>query len=98
MENQRIKRIVVYTPIVMSLIAFAIVLGSVAEFGVNPANYPKDEGWQAHLWQLLMVLELPIILVLVVAGGRTFARNVPIVALQLSLWVANIATVYFLKL
>lgn len=98
MENQPIKRALVYTPIVMSLIAFANVLESLAEFGVDPAHYQKDEGWQAHLWQLLMVLQLPIILLCVAAVWRSFTRNLSVVALQLTLWAANIAIVYFLKL
>ena len=95
MEIQPIRRVAIYTPIVMSLIAFAIVLPAI---GMNPANYPKDEGWQAHLWQLLMALQVPLILLFVGTSRRSLARNLPIVALQLTLLAANFLLVYLLKL
>jgi hypothetical protein len=42
----------------MSLIALALVLGHVALFGVV---HEADEGTAAHLWQLLMAVQVPII-------------------------------------
>ena len=53
-----IKRPSAFLPVMMSLIALAIVIGHIALFG--SAREP-DEGTAAHLWQLLMAVQLPII-------------------------------------
>jgi len=98
MTNQSITRVTGYTPVVMSLIALAVVWAGLAEIGFDPARYPKDEGSAAHIWQLLMVLQLPIILLFIITNWRWFKRALPVLALQLTLFVANIATVYFFKL
>lgn len=45
-------------PIAMSLAALAIVLGYAAMFGVARQ---ADEGTPAHVWQLLMAGQLPIV-------------------------------------
>ncbi|GLQ88328.1 hypothetical protein [Dyella flagellata] len=45
-------------PVLMSLAALAMVLGYIAQFG---AAHQADEGAAAHLFQLLMVCQLPII-------------------------------------
>jgi len=42
----------------MSLVALAIVLGHIAMFGTARE---ADEGAAAHLWQLLMAGQLPVI-------------------------------------
>lgn len=47
-----------YLPVAMSLAALAIVLVSLALFGVT---HEADEGATAHLWQLLMAGQVPII-------------------------------------
>jgi hypothetical protein len=47
-----------FLPVAMSLIALALVLGHVALFGVV---HQADEGTAAHLWQLLMAVQVPII-------------------------------------
>ena len=98
MTNQPVTRLTAYTPIVMSLIALAVVWAGLAEIGFDPARYPKDEGSAAHIWQLLMVFQLPIILLFIITNWRWLRRTLPVLALQLTLWVANIATVYFFKL
>ena len=53
-----IKQPSAFLPVTMSLIAFAIVLGHIAMFG---AAREADEGTAAHLWQLLMAVQLPIV-------------------------------------
>ena len=45
-------------PIAMSIAALALVLGHVALFGVV---HEADEGTAAHLWQLLMAGQLPVV-------------------------------------
>jgi hypothetical protein len=46
------------TPVLMSLLAMSVVLVYLARYG--PAPQP-DEGTAAHLWQILMALQLPIV-------------------------------------
>src|SRR5256885_8256537 len=45
-------------PIAMSVAALALVLGHIAIFG---AAREADEGTAAHLWQLLMAGQVPVI-------------------------------------
>ena len=47
-----------FLPVTMSLLALAIVLGHIVFFGT--ARQP-DEGTAAHLWQLLMAGQLPVV-------------------------------------
>lgn len=54
------KRPTAYLPVAMSALALAIVLGHVMIYG---AAREADEGTAAHLFQLLMAAQLPIILV-----------------------------------
>jgi hypothetical protein len=93
--GDRLRRTSRYAPLAMSLIALAVVLEGAIEFGTQP---PKDEGWQAHIWQLLMVLQLPIVLLFIATSWRSLRRILPMLALQLSLLGINLAAVYFLKL
>jgi hypothetical protein len=53
-----LKRPTAFIPIVMSVIALSIVLGYAALFGVARQ---ADEGAAAHMWQLLMAGQLPMI-------------------------------------
>ena len=57
--NRRgINRILMVLPILFSLLALALVLGNVAA-GVPPQ---QDEGTSAHLFQLLIAAQLPLVL------------------------------------
>jgi hypothetical protein len=47
-----------FLPLVMSLAALALVLGHAAIFGIV---HEADEGTAAHVFQLLMVAQLPVI-------------------------------------
>jgi hypothetical protein len=47
-----------FTPILMSLVVLSLVLLHIALYGTARE---ADEGTVAHLWQLLMGLQLPII-------------------------------------
>jgi len=58
MDVEILKRPGALLPLVMSGAALAIVLGHIATGGV--ARQP-DEGTEAHLWQLLMAGQLPVI-------------------------------------
>jgi hypothetical protein len=58
-----------FVPIVMSLTALTAVLIHIALHGTAPQ---PDEGTAAHLWQLMMVAQAPIILFFV---ARWLAHN-----------------------
>jgi hypothetical protein len=47
-------------PLAMALAALAVVLGHIALYG---AAREADEGAAAHIWQLLMLAQLPALLV-----------------------------------
>ena len=58
MSSQPLKSPAAWLPIAMSLVAFAVVLGHIAFFG---HAREADEGPAAHLFQILMAGQLPII-------------------------------------
>jgi hypothetical protein len=96
MANEGIlKRICGIAPIAMSLIALAIVVEGVIEFGNHP---PADEGWQAHIFQILMVAELPIIVAFIALSWRSLKQNLPTLAAQGLLWTAALGAVRFFSL
>ena len=58
MSISPIKQPSALLPIAMSVAALALVLSHVALFGVV---HETDEGTSAHLWQLLMAGQLPVV-------------------------------------
>lgn len=91
-----IKRMSAVLPLTMSLGALAVVFGHIGVFGT--VREP-DEGAAAHIWQILVVGQLPLIaffaftwlpkapraaaLVLALQAGVLFAAFVPVYALNL---------------
>ena len=62
--RQLLKRPTALVPLAMSVAALAVVLGAVAIYGVpgTPGVPPEtDEGTAAHLFQILVAGQLPII-------------------------------------
>ena len=57
-QGGKINRILMIAPVVCSLIALGLVVGNVAA-GVPPQ---ADEGTAAHLFQLLMVAQIPLVI------------------------------------
>ena len=47
-----------FLPVAMSLSALAMVVGHLVQYGPAPQ---ADEGTAAHLWQLLIAAQLPIV-------------------------------------
>ena len=83
-----------FLPIIMSLLAVAVVLNHIAFFGT--ARQP-DEGTAAHLWQLLMAGQLPIIGFFAIRWLPQAPRYALLVlALQAGAALAALAPVYFL--
>ncbi len=91
MDAALLRRPSALIPVTMSLIALGIVIGYAAMFGTARQ---ADEGTAAHLWQLLMVGQAPVVacfaikwipiqprqalLVLAVQVGAALAALVPV--------------------
>ena len=83
-----------FLPITMSLFAVAVVMTHIALFGT--ARQP-DEGAAAHLWQLLMAGQLPIVAFFGIRWLPQAPRDALLaLALQATAAVAALAPVYFL--
>lgn len=83
-------------PIAMSLAALALVLTHVAIFG---AAREADEGTAAHLWQLLMAGQLPVIACFAVKWlPRSPGQALRVLALQVVAALAACAPVYWFNL
>jgi len=85
-----------FLPVAMSLVALALVLGHVALFG---AAREADEGTAAHLFQLLMAAQVPIIMFFAIKWlPRSPRRALGILALQVAAAFAAFAPVFFFNL
>jgi hypothetical protein len=83
-----------FLPVAMSLGALAIVLMFVAMHGTAPQ---ADEGAAAHIWQLLMAAQAPIVLFFAVKWLPQSPRQaVPILGLQVVAALAAMAPVFLL--
>lgn len=90
-----LKKPSAFLPVAMSLAALALVLGHLIIFG---AARQADEGTAAHLWQLLMTAQIPIVAFFAI---RWIPRNprsaLPVLALQAVAALAALAPVYLLN-
>jgi len=85
-----------FFPIAMSLVALAIVLGHIALFGVA---HEADEGAAAHLWQLLMAGQVPILAFFAIRWLPRAPRPTAwVLALQAGAALASMAPVFFFNL
>jgi hypothetical protein len=87
-----------FIPMLMSAAALALLLGSiVARFGVVVRD--GDEGAIAHIWQLLMAGQLPLLAYFVIRWlPRVPRQTLFVLALQICAALAALAPVYFLGL
>lgn len=85
-----------FLPIVMSLCALAFVLGAIA---LNGVQHEADEGAVAHMWQLLMAGQLPILAFFAFKWPvRDRKAGLSILALQLIGFGAALLPVWILRL
>ena len=85
-----------FLPMLMSAVAFLLVLSSIALFGVKPQT---DESAVAHIWQLLMAGQLPILGYFLIRWlPRVPRQTVYVLLLQISAALVALAPVYFLGL
>jgi len=85
-----------FLPVAMSFAALATVLGHVAMYG---AVREADEGTAAHIFQLLMIAQAPIVAFFAIKWlPRTPRQALYILALQAGAALAALAPVFFLTL
>jgi hypothetical protein len=83
-------------PLLMSLAALAVVVAHVTTAGAAPE---KDEGAAAHLWQLLMAGQLPIVALFALKWlPRNPRKALLMLGLQAGAGAAALAPVFFLGL
>jgi hypothetical protein len=81
-------------PLAMSFAALALVLGHAAMFGVV---HEADEGTPAHIFQLLMAAQVPIVAFFAIKWlPRAPGRALLVLALQAGAALAALAAVFFL--
>jgi hypothetical protein len=85
-----------FLPVAMSLAALATVSVHVAVFG---AVREADEGTAAHIWQLLIGGQIPIVAFFAIKWlPRAPRQAIPVLALQAGAGLAALAPVFFLHL
>lgn len=85
-----------FLPLAMSLTALGIVLGHIVLYGVVRE---ADEGAAAHLWQILMAGQIPLVAFFAIKWlPRAPKQALYILALQGGAVLAAMAPVYFLHL
>ena len=94
-NNSLLKQPSAWIPLAMSLAALALILGYVTIFGII---YHEDEGTPARIFQLLMILQLP----LVAYFGLKWLPKRPkqsllVLALQAVAWVIPVVAVIWLE-
>ena len=81
-------------PMAMSVAALGIVLGHYAMYGIV---HEADEGTPAHLFQILMALQVPVVAYFAITWlPRAPGPAIGVLALQAVLMIAAFASVYFL--
>jgi hypothetical protein len=91
-----------FLPLAMSLTALAILLGHIALYGLAPeavVGGRPDEGAVAHIWQLLMAGQLPVLAFFAIKWlPRALKPALGVLALQVGAVLAAMAPVFFLNL
>jgi len=83
-----------WIPVAMSLAALAIVLVHAARFGIV---HEADEGAAAHLWQMLMAGQVPVMAFFAIKWLPRMPRTALVVlAIQIAAACSALAPVYWL--
>ena len=95
MNFSTVKQPSALIPLAMSCAALAIVLGHIAMSGVGRE---ADEGTAAHLWQLLMAGQLPVVAFFAIEWlPRSPRQALLVLALQAGAALAALAPVFLLN-
>jgi hypothetical protein len=82
-------------PVVMSLAALVLIA---IQFGIHGVAPERDEGTVAHLWQLLMVAQLPVIAFFAFRWLRRATwQAVTVLFVQALAWATAAVPVYLLR-
>lgn len=93
-----LKRPSAFLPLAMSLAALVLVLGHVAIVGADAARQ-ADEGATAHIFQLLIAGQIPLVAFFAIKWLPRAPRfSLPVLALQASAVMAALALVYYFNL
>ena len=91
-----------FVPVAMSLTALTLVLVRVALAGTGPevvVNGRPDEGAVAHIWQLLMAGQLPVLLFFLIQWLRRAPRQaLGVLVVQAGALLAAMAPVFYFNL
>lgn len=91
-----IKRPSAFLPLAMSLTALTLVVVHIAMFG---AGREADEGTTAHLWQILMAGQMPVLAFFAIKWlPRAPRQTLFVLALQAGAALVSMAPVFFLNL
>ncbi len=90
-----LRRPLAILPLAMSGAAFLLIIGVLATVGVT---HPQDEGTPAHIFQLLMLLQVPLIAMFAVTWiPRSSRAALLVLALHAGAALAAVATVVWLE-
>ena len=85
-----------FLPVAMSLLALAMVLGHVVMFG---AVREADEEIAAHLFQLLMLAEVPVVVFFAIKWVPRFPKQaLQVLLVQAAAAIAALAPVFYFNL
>lgn len=94
-NNFLLKQPSAWVPLAMSLAALAMILGYVVIFGFV---HHADEGAPAHIFQLLMMIQLPFIAYFAIKWlPKRTKQSLIILALQAVAWIIPILTVIWFE-
>jgi hypothetical protein len=83
-----VKHWTAFVPLAMGVAGLALIFGHVASGGGREA----DEGTAAHIWQLLMAAQLPLIAIFAITWlARAPKMALMILAVQVAVVLANLA-------
>lgn len=90
-----LKRPSAFLPVAMSLGALAVVFIHIALHGTAPQ---ADEGAAAHIWQILMAAQAPIVLFFAIKWVPESPREaLPVLAFQVVAALAAVAPIFLLR-
>ena len=89
-----IKQPSAFLPLAMSLAALTLVLGHAAIFGIV---HEVDEGAAAHIFQILMVAQVPIVVYFIIKWlPKQPKESLQVLALLAGEWLAAFVAVHWL--
>ncbi len=91
--RQKINNFSRVAPLIMSLLALVLVIEGLLQFGLD--HREVDEGWQAHLFQLLMLLQVPVVILFAATmNWKQPSRALLFLGLQAAAWSAAFGALY----